>query len=98
MNSENELSDFLDMIHYVYEDSYLKEIMDEYMENLWDKKNLFGFICKFCKKYLINNLEINNISYQFKMSAKSLLNDPISLLKYLKDCLKPKDLEKKKIW
>jgi len=96
MNSENNLCNFFDMLLFVYNSYELKEVMNCYIENLWEKKNLFEFIFRICKKYLIHNLEINNISYQFKMTYASLLNTPDALLKYLKESLKPKELEKKK--
>ena len=42
------------------------------------------------------NYELNNILLQFRMVTQSLINQPNELHHYLKQSLKPKELEKKK--
>jgi hypothetical protein len=47
------------------------------------------------KKYFDKKSNTYNISIQFKMSLKSLIDTPKELLELINDCLKPKDVEKK---
>ena len=74
----------------------LKEVINDYMFMLWDKKNLFDFIHLIINKFLNEVREINNILYHFRMVFNSLINKPDELANYLKSSLKPKELEKKK--
>ena len=83
-------------IDFIKENDELREVINEYMFMLWEKKNLFDFIYVVINKFLIGVREINNILYQFRMVFNSLINKPDELATYLKNSLKPKELEKKK--
>ena len=97
INCENkDADDFKSMCVYINETEELKEIINEYCLNIWEKNNLFQIIYSFGIKYLNNNYELNNILLQFKMVSNSLINKPNELHHYLKQSLKPKELEKKK--
>ena len=97
MNCEiDEHQDFESMSTYVNNNEELCNVMNDYCEHVWDKKNLFQITHLLGMKYLKTNLDINNILLQFKMVSKSLINKPNELHDYLKKSLKPKELEKKK--
>ena len=96
MNHDQNNNNIIECIEFVNSNSELKEIINDYTFMLWEKKNLFNLIYYLTKKFLVNNKEINNILYQFRMVYNSLINEPNLLLDYLKKSLKPKELEKKK--
>ena len=96
MNYDQNNNNIKDCIDYINNSEYLKEVINDYMFMLWEKKDLFKMIYHLTNKFLIDNKEINNILYQFRMVYNSLINEPNELLDYLKKSLKPKELEKKK--
>ena len=96
MNYDQNNNNIKDCIDYINNSEYLKEVINDYMFMLWEKKDLFKMIYHLTNKFLIDNKEINNILYQFRMVYNSLINEPNELLEYLKKSLKPKELEKKK--
>ena len=96
MNHDQDNNNIKDCIEYINNSEDLKEIINDYTFMLWDKNNLFNLIYHLVNKFLIDNKDINNILYQFRMVYNSLINEPNELLDYLKKSLKPKELEKKK--
>ena len=96
MNHDQNNNNIKDCIEYINKSDELKEIINDYTFMLWEKNNLFQLIYYLTNKFLVNNKEINNILYQFRMVYNSLINEPKQLLEYLKKSLKPKELEKKK--
>ena len=96
MNYDQNNNNIKDCLIYIDNSEYLKEVINDYMFMLWEKKDLFKMIYHLTNKFLIDNKEINNILYQFRMVYNSLINEPNELLDYLKKSLKPKELEKKK--
>ena len=96
MNHDKDNNNIKDCIKFINESNELKEVINDYTFMLWEKKNLFKMIYHLTNKFLIDNKEINNILYQFRMVYNSLINEPNQLLDYLKKSLKPKELEKKK--
>ena len=96
MNHDQENNNIKDCIEFINSSEELKDIINDYTFMLWEKKNLFKLIYHLTNKFLIDNKDINNILYQFRMVYNSLINEPNELLDYLKKSLKPKELEKKK--
>jgi len=96
MNHDQNNNNIKDCITFINQSEELKDIINQYTYDLWEKKNLFSLIYHLTNKFLIDNNEINNILYQFRMVYNSLINEPNELLAYLKQSLKPKELEKKK--
>lgn len=96
MNHDQENYNFKDSIEFINNSEELKDVINQYTFMIWDKNNLFKLIYHLSINYLVNNNEINNILYQFRMTYNSLINNPNELLDYLKKSLKPKELEKKK--
>jgi hypothetical protein len=96
MNYDQNNNNIKDCLIYIDNSEYLKEVINDYMFMLWEKKDLFKMIYHLTNKFLIDNKEINNILYQFRMVYNSLINEPNELLDYLKKSLRPKELEKKK--
>ena len=63
----------------------------------WNKKDLINIIKYLVSNYFDKNSNTYNISINFKMSLKSLIDSPKELLKLINDCLKSKEIEKKKL-
>ena len=83
MNHDQDNNNMKDCIEFINDSEDLKEIINDYTFMLWEKKNLFGLIYYLTNKFLVDNKEINNILYQFRM-YNSLINEPNQLLDYLK--------------
>jgi len=62
----------------------------------WNKKDLINIIKDIVSKYFDRNSNTYNISINFKMSLQSLIDNPKELLELINECLKPKEIEKKK--
>jgi len=62
----------------------------------WNKKELLNLIKEIISKNFNKNSNTYNIAIIFKMSLKSLIDNPKKLLELINECLKPKDIEKKK--
>ena len=91
---DNENKDFVKMLNDIKDNKELLEIFDDQCEIWWEKKGLINII----KDIIENNFEKNsptfNISINFKMNIKSLIDRPIELLQLINECLKPKQKEK----
>jgi hypothetical protein len=92
---ENNNKDFVKMLNDIKEDKQLLEVFDEQCLIWWNKKDLVNFIQNIVSKYFDKNSNTYNISIQFKMSIKSLIDRPKELLELINECLKPKTVEKK---
>jgi len=92
---ENNNKDFVKMLNDIKEDKDLLEVFDEQCLIWWNKKGLVNFIQEIVSKYFDKNSNTYNISIQFKMSIKSLIDRPKELLELINECLKPKTVEKK---
>ena len=93
---ENNNLDFVIMLNNIKENPILLEIFDDQCLIWWNKKDLIYIIEDIIKKYFNKKTNTYNISIQIKMSLKSLIDKPKELLELINDCLKPKDIEKKK--
>ena len=88
--------DFVKMLNDIKDNPELLETFDDQCLIWWNKKDLIDFIKDIVNKYFDKNSNTYNISIQFKMSLKSLIDKPKELLELINDCLKPKEIEKKK--
>jgi hypothetical protein len=86
--------DFNVMLASIKENKDLLEVFNDQCFIWWKKKNLLNIITNISSKFFKKNSVANNISVQFKMSMKSLIDNPKELLELITDCLKPKELEK----
>ena len=76
-----------------------RELLDTFNDQSliwWDKDNLIDIIYNIMNNIFPKNSNAYNIALQFKLSMKSLIDYPQPLLELINDCLKPKDIEKKK--
>jgi hypothetical protein len=88
-------TDFVKMLNCIKDNPDLLEIFDEQCLIWFNKNNLIDLIKSIIEKYFDKKSNTYNISIQFKMSLKSLIDTPKELLELINDCLKPKDVEKK---
>ena len=93
---KNSNMDFVKMLNDIKDNPELLETFDDQCLIWWNKKDLIDFIKDIVNKYFDKNSNTYNISIQFKMSLKSLIDKPKELLELINDCLKPKEIEKKK--
>ena len=96
LTSENSNMDFVKMLNDIKDDIELLDIFNDQCLTWWNKKGLIDFIKDIISKYFNKKSNTYNISIQFKMSLQSLIDKPKELLELIKDCLKPKVIEKKK--
>jgi hypothetical protein len=94
MNDTNK--DFIKMLSDIKANPELLEIFDEQSLIWWNKKDLITIIINIVEKYINKNSNTFNISINFKMGLKSLIDKPKELLELINECLKPKEVEKKK--
>jgi hypothetical protein len=94
MNNTNK--DFLNMLKIIKSNPELLEIFDEQSLIWWNKKDLIDIISKITEKYINKNSNTFNISLNFKIGMQSLIDKPKELLELINECLKPKEIEKKK--
>ena len=87
---------FVRMLNYIKENPKLLDTFNDQCLIWWNKKDLIDLIKDIVNKYFDKNSNTYNISIQFKMSLHSLIDNPKELLELINDCLKPKDIEKKK--
>jgi len=87
---------FLEMLKMVKENPYLLEIFNHQTFLWWNRSNIVNLINNFIKKYIKENSSICNNTILIKMTLQSLIDKPEELLQYINDCLKPKQIEKKK--
>jgi hypothetical protein len=84
------------MLNDIQENPELLEMFDDMCLTWWNKKDLINIIKNIVSKYFDKNSNTYNISINFKMSLQSLIDSPKELLELINDCLKPKEIEKKK--
>ena len=89
-------TDFINMLDIIKHNDELLETFNEQCIIWWNKKDLIDMIKDIVDKYFDKKTNVFNISIQFKMSLKSLIDNPKELLELINECLKPKDIEKKK--
>jgi hypothetical protein len=88
-------TDLYKMLYTIKSRPILLDIFDSQCEIWWNKNGLIDLIKDIVSKFFNKNSSAYNISIQFKMSMKSLIDQPKELLELINDCLKPKDKEKK---
>ena len=88
--------DFVKMLLDIKDNPELLEVFDEQSLIWWNKKDLINIIKNIVEKFINKNSNTFNISIQFKMALKSLIDKPKELLELINECLKPKEVEKKK--
>ncbi len=94
MNDTNK--DFVKMLYDIQQNNSLLEVFDEQSLIWWNKKDLIKIIKNIVEKFINKNSNTFNISINFKMGLKSLIDKPKELLELINECLKPKEIEKKK--
>lgn len=88
--------DFVRMLNEIKDNKELLETFDDQCLIWWNKAGLIDLIKDIVDKYFDKQSNTYNISVQFKMSLQSLIDRPKELLELINECLKPKDIEKKK--
>ena len=88
--------DFVKMLNDIKENPELLDTFDDQCLIWWNKKGLIDLIKNIVNKYFDKNSNTYNVSIQFKLSLQSLIDRPKELLELINDCLKPKEIEKKK--
>jgi hypothetical protein len=88
-------TDFIEMLKAIKNDHNLFDLFNEQSFIWWNKSNVIELIKRIVEKYVKKNSDIYNIAIQFKMSLKSLIDNPKELLELIDTCLKPKDVEKR---
>ena len=94
MNDTNK--DFVKMLYDIQQNKELLEVFDEQSLIWWNKKDLIKIIKNIVEKFINKNSNTFNISINFKMGLKSLIDKPKELLELINECLKPKEIEKNK--
>ena len=89
-------TDFINMLDSIKHNNELLDTFNEQCLIWWNKKDLIDMIKNIVDKYFDKKTNVFNITIQFKMSLKSLIDDPKELLELINECLKPKQIEKKK--
>lgn len=87
---------FMDMLNIVQKNKELLEIFDEQSLIWWNANGLIKIIKKIVKENYDQNSNVYNVSIQFKLGLQSLIDHPKELLELINECLKPKQVEKKK--
>jgi len=93
---KNTNKDFVKMLNDIQENPELLDMFDDMCLIWWNKKGLINIIKNIVSKYFDKNSNTYNISINFKMSLQSLIDTPKELLELINECLKPKEIEKKK--
>ena len=93
---KNTNKDFVKMLNDIQENPEILEMFDDMCLIWWNKKDLINIIKNIVSKYFDKNSNTYNISINFKMSLQSLIDSPKELLELINECLKPKEIEKKK--
>ena len=93
---KNSNKDFVKMLNVIQENSELLDMFDDMCLIWWNKKDLINIIKNIVSKYFDKNSNTYNIYINFKMSLQSLIDSPKELLELINECLKPKEIEKKK--
>jgi hypothetical protein len=93
---KNANKDFVNMLNNIQENPELLDMFDDMCLIWWNKKDLINIIKNIVSKYFDKNSNTFNIFINFKMSLQSLIDSPKELLELINECLKPKEIEKKK--
>jgi hypothetical protein len=93
---KNSNKDFIKMLNDIQENPELLDMFDDMCLTWWNKKDLINIIKNIVSEYFDKNSNPYNISINFKMSLQSLIDSPKELLELINECLKPKEIEKKK--
>lgn len=93
---KNTNKDFVKMLNDIQENPELLDMFDDMCLIWWNKKGLINIIKNIVSKYFDKNSNTYNISIKFKMSLLNLIDSPKELLELINECLKPKEIEKKK--
>jgi len=93
---KNTNKDFVKMLNDILANPELLDMFDDMCLIWWNKKDLINIIKDIVSRYFDKNSNTYNISINFKMSLQSLIDNPKELLELINECLKPKDIEKKK--
>jgi len=93
---KNTNKDFVKMLNDIQQNPELLDMFDDMCLIWWNKKDLINIIKNIVSKYFDKNSNTYNISITFKMSLQSLIDNPKELLELINECLKPKEIEKKK--
>ena len=93
---DNDKKNFMEMMNMIQQNKELVEIFDDQSQIWWEQSGLLGIIKDIVRDYYDENSVVYNISIQFKMQIKSLIDEPKKLLELIDSCLKPKESEKKK--
>lgn len=88
--------DFVKMLNTIQRNPELFEIFDDMCLRWWNNSGLINFIKDIISKYFDKNSNTYNICIVLKMALQSLVDNPEKLLELINDCLKPKEIEKKK--
>lgn len=96
LTMDNDKKNFMEMITMIQQNKELIEIFDEQSQIWWKRSGLIDVIKKIVNEYYDEDSIVYNISIQFKMQIKSLIDSPKQLLELIDACLKPKEIEKQK--
>lgn len=86
----------IEILNTIKNNKNLLEVFNDQTNIWWNKTDLFDMIQNIITKHVTQNSSAFNISINFKMSMQSLIDKPVELLELINNCLKPKDIEKKK--
>jgi len=86
--------DFIQLLQMIKKDETLIECFNEQTNSLWKEDDMIDSIIQIASG--LNNSPINDICLSIKMKIKNLINYPNELLQLITDCLKPRDIEKRK--
>lgn len=96
LTMEDNNKDFVNILASIKENPELIQIFNEQTYIWWGEEDIITFITDIVNKYFDKKSYAYNISINFKMALKSLIDRPKELMELINDCLKPKDVEKKK--
>jgi len=96
LTMKNKNIDFVKMLNDIKENPELLNTFDDQCLIWWNKIDLIDLIKNIVSKYFDKTSNTYNITIQFKMSIQSLIDRPKELLELINECLKPKEMEKKK--
>jgi hypothetical protein len=96
LTMSTEHKDILEMLNVIKTRPTLLSVFQDQSFIWWNNPDIIKLIEAIVGKYIRKNSCIYNISIQFKMSLQSLIDRPNELLELINECLKPKEVEKKK--
>jgi len=93
---DDNTKDFLEILRTIKANKMLMAVFEDQTMIWWNQKKVIDIVETLVAKYVHENSDTYNIAIQFKMSLQSLIDKPAELLELIDDCLKPKQLEKRK--